>query len=58
MAKDRQEHFLGFVQVLGEPSERLGERLIDRFVESCEIVQVGGCRVLLLPGPEPYHAGT
>ena len=39
MAKHREKHFLRVIEVLGVASDRFRDRLIDRLVESHEIIR-------------------
>ena len=58
MTQDREEHLLRVIQILRVARNRFGERLVDRLVESRQIVDVGGRDLPVRFRPESDHAGA
>src|SRR4051812_30410140 len=56
VTEDREEHLLRFVEVLRKSRDRLGERLVDRLVETREVDEIAGRHFALVPRPESDYA--
>ena len=52
VAEYGEEHFLGLVEVLSKSGDRFGERLIDRFVEARQIIEIDARSLAAFLAPE------
>jgi hypothetical protein len=56
VAEDGEEHVFRLLDHGGVARDRLGQRLVDGFVEAHRVFQVGGVGILRLRRPQAQHA--